>query len=64
MVCTADYIVVVYSCSETMDKAQGDHEINLMKRYRETYVKLSYEKSMFNRIEIQFMGHLITTRSC
>ena len=63
VVCIADDIVV-YGCGETMEEAQRDHDDNqadLLKRCREKNVKLSYEKSMFNRAEIPFMGHLITS---
>jgi hypothetical protein len=62
VVCIADDIVV-YGCGETMEEAQRDHDdnlTNLLKRCREKNVKLSYEKSIFNRAEIPFMGHLIT----
>ena len=63
VVCIADDIVV-YGCGETMEEAQCDHDnnlANLLKRCKEKNVKLSYEKSMFNRTEIPFMGHLITS---
>ena len=63
MVCIADDIVL-YGCGETMEEAQRDHDnnlANLLKRCKEKNVKLSYEKSMFNRTEIPFMGHLIAS---
>ena len=62
VVCIANDIVV-YGCGETMEEAQRDHDdnlTNLSKRCREKNAKLSYEKSMFNRSEIPFVGHLIT----
>ena len=58
VVCIADDIVV-YGCGETMEEAQRNRDnnlVNLLKRCKEKNVKLSYEKSMFNRL-----GHLITS---
>lgn len=57
--------ILVYGKGETDQKALEDHDRNvilLMKRLKEQGIKLNQNKINFQKKEVKYLGHILTTQ--